>query len=69
MCDHYSLLIIKTIEALEKYVQEIGYWPSKTEWNKYSYQHRFYSADTLNYLYGWEKLRLKYITEHRLLEN
>jgi hypothetical protein len=69
MYDKFSSFIAKTIEALDKYAQELDYWPSRREWNKYANQHKLCSAETLNYLCGWEQLRLECIAEYKILKN
>jgi hypothetical protein len=69
MYKNFSRFIAKTIEALKKYAQKLDYWPSKREWNKYADQHRLCTADTLNYLCGWEKLKLECIAEYKILKN
>ncbi|MBP2658055.1 MAG: lexA2 [Firmicutes bacterium] len=60
MLEKFGPDVIKTVDAMEKYAQEKGYWPKQKDWNQYAAQYGFYSAGTLLYWGLWDYLKQKF---------
>lgn len=68
MLEKFSPDVIKTVEEIEKFIQEKGYWPGQKEWNDYAVQYGFFSAGTLMYWGLWDYLQRKHRSECKIIK-